>query len=201
MLCPFFCFLKFLLSLTELCQIESSNLLSLLNLLLVSLDLHLQLSSKLRHAILVLPVLSLSKSKLLALALSTLEGLSSFTSARLGCCKFRLKLPKLVCEGILCRTQRSGMILFCTKLIGKTCSIDHGFLGFLLSIFGSYKHTINLCLQCVNAGFQLALRSHVTSIDSLHIVNSSTSISNISLQLMLSTVGTIKKCLAFLNFS
>merc|ERR1719228_2984767 len=95
MLCPFFCFLKFLLSLTELCQIESSNLLSLLNLLLVSLDLHLQLSSKLRHAILVLPVLSLSKSKLLALALSTLEGLSSFTSARLGCCKFRLKLPDL----------------------------------------------------------------------------------------------------------
>merc|ERR1719427_1589076 len=94
-LCSFFSFLELLLSLSELGQVESSNLLSLLNLLFVCLDLQLQLSSQIRHTILVFPILSLGKSKLLTLALCTLEGLRSFTSARLCCCKFRLKLTDL----------------------------------------------------------------------------------------------------------
>merc|ERR1719427_1054718 len=94
-LCSFFSFLELLLSLSELGQVESSNFLSLFNLLFVCLDLQLQLSSQLRHTILVFPILSLSKSKFLPLALCTLEGLCSFTSARLCCSKFRLKLTDL----------------------------------------------------------------------------------------------------------
>merc|ERR1712098_749909 len=42
-------FLKLLLGLAELSQVEGGNLLSLLNLLLVGLDLHLQLAGKLSH--------------------------------------------------------------------------------------------------------------------------------------------------------
>merc|ERR1712179_822802 len=75
--------LQLLLSLSELGQVKSSNLLSLFNLLLVSLDLHLQLASQLRHTVLILPVLSLSKSKFLCLALCSLESLGSLSRARL----------------------------------------------------------------------------------------------------------------------
>ena len=52
-----FSFLKLLLSLVELGQVEGSNLLGLLNLLLVGLDLGLELGGQVGHAVLVLPVL------------------------------------------------------------------------------------------------------------------------------------------------
>merc|ERR1711915_735191 len=67
--------LKLLLSLTELGKVKSGNLLSLFDLLLVGLDLSLKFCSQLRHAILVLSILSLSKGKLLGLAFGSLEGL------------------------------------------------------------------------------------------------------------------------------
>merc|ERR1719483_1319824 len=91
-LCSLLSLLQLLLGLAELGQVESCNFLSLLNLLLVSLDLHLQLARQLGHAILVLTVFSLSKSKFFGLAFSTLEGLGSFTRARLGSCKLSFKL-------------------------------------------------------------------------------------------------------------
>merc|ERR1712098_287833 len=69
--------LKLLLGLAELSQVEGSYLLSLFNLLLVGLDLHLQLAGKLRHAVLVLLVLTLGKGKLLSLALSSLVSLGA----------------------------------------------------------------------------------------------------------------------------
>merc|ERR1719431_1570864 len=94
-LCSLFSFLKFLLSLPELCQVESCDLFSLFYLLLVSFDLSLELCSKFRHTVLVLPVFSLGKGELFALALSPLESLSYFPSARLGRCKFSLKLTDL----------------------------------------------------------------------------------------------------------
>merc|ERR1712058_144411 len=79
----------------ELSQVEGSNLLSLLNLLLVGLDLHPQLAGKLRHAVLVLLVLTLGKGKLLSLALSSLVSLGGLTSAGLGGGKLSLKLTDL----------------------------------------------------------------------------------------------------------
>merc|ERR1740124_730690 len=86
-LCSLLSLLQLLLGLAELGQVESCNFLSLLDLLLVSFDLHLQLASQLGHAILVLAIFSLSKSKFFGLAFSTLEGLGSFTRARLSSCK------------------------------------------------------------------------------------------------------------------
>merc|ERR1711902_17916 len=51
-----FSFLKLLLGFAELSKVQSSNLLSFLNLLLVSLDFLLKLGCKFRHAVLVLLV-------------------------------------------------------------------------------------------------------------------------------------------------
>merc|ERR1719317_299083 len=85
------------------------------------------------------------------------------------------------------------MILLGSKFVSKSCSIHHCFLRFFLSIFGCNKHTINFSLQGVNGGLQLTFGSHVPSIDCLHIVYCTTCISNVSLELALSTVSTIQK--------
>merc|ERR1719153_1485987 len=67
--------LQLLLGLPELGQVEGCDLLSLLDLLLVGLDLGLQLGGQVGHPVLVLLVLTSGESKLLALALSTLVSL------------------------------------------------------------------------------------------------------------------------------
>merc|ERR1711992_486796 len=85
--------LELLLGLPELGQVESSDLLGLLNLLLVGLDLGLQLSSQVSHAVLVLLVLIILEGKLLDLALSLLVGLHVLSGAVLGATKLNLKLP------------------------------------------------------------------------------------------------------------
>merc|ERR1719431_2540806 len=229
-LCSLFSFLKLLLSLPELCQVESCDLFSLLYLLLIGFDLSLELCSEFRHTVLVLPVFSLGKGKLFTLALSPLESLSCFSSARLSRCKFSLKLTdlslhlshgslstlhssilsigkttfklsKLVSKRVLSSTHGCCMILLSSKLVDKTCGIHHCLLGFLLCILGCNKHSINFSLQGVNRGLQLALGSHVTSIDGLHIVYCTTCISNVSLELALSPVSTIQKGFALFNFS
>merc|ERR1719461_2691831 len=56
--------LQLLLSLAELGEVEGGNLLGLLDLLLVGLDLALQLAGQLRHAVLVLLVLTLGGGQL-----------------------------------------------------------------------------------------------------------------------------------------
>merc|ERR1719431_2137991 len=119
-LCSLFSFLKLLLSLPELCQVESCDLFSLLYLLLVGFDPSLELCSEFRHTVLVLPILSLSKGELFALALSPLESLSCFPSARLSrcnlslstlhssilsICKATFKLSKLISKRVLGSTH------------------------------------------------------------------------------------------------
>merc|ERR1719430_2986167 len=174
-LCSLFSFFKLLLSLPELCQVESCDFFSLLYLLLVGFYLSLELGSEFRHTVLVLPILSLGKGELFALALSPLESLSCFPSARLSRCKLSLKLAnlslhlshgglstlhssilsickatfklsKLVSKRVLGSTHRCCMILLSSKLVGKACGINHGLLGFLLCILGSNKHAINFRL-------------------------------------------------------
>merc|ERR1719312_1084454 len=119
----------------------------------------------------------------------------------LSICKATLKLSKLVSKRVLGSTHRCCMILFGSKFVSKSCSIHHCFLRFFLSIFGCNKHTINLSLQGVNGGLQLMFGSHVTSIDCLHIVYGTACISNVSLELALSTVSPIQKGFALFNFS
>merc|ERR1719464_1307295 len=70
-----FSFFQFLLSLSIFGQVESSNFLCFLNLLLVCLYLHLQFLSKFRHCILVLLVLILLELELLDAAFRFLEQL------------------------------------------------------------------------------------------------------------------------------
>merc|ERR1712098_1036492 len=222
--------LKLLLGLAELSQVEGSNLLSLLNLLLVGLDLHLQLAGKLRHAVLVLLVLTLGKGKLLSLALSSLVSLGGLTSAGLDGGKLSLKLTDLsfklshgslarlegnilsirktslkfsksIGKRVLSSSKAGNMFLLSTEFISKTSSINHSLLGLLLGILGSNQHTINLSLKGVDAGFKLALGCHVTAIDGLHVVNSTSGVSNVILELSDGAVGTIKKSLALLNLS
>merc|ERR1719158_56030 len=218
------------MSLAELGQVEGSNLFSLLDLLLVGLDLHLQLAGQLRHAVLVLLVLTLGKGKFLGLALGSLVSLGGLSSARLGGGKLgleltdlalqlghgglaglqgnilgiretSLKFSKSVGERVLTSSKSSNMFLFSTELISKTSSINHGLLGLVLSILGSNKHTINLSLEGVDGGLKLTLASHVTGIDGLHVVDSGSGVSNVILELSDGTVGSIKKSLGLLNLS
>merc|ERR1719389_942313 len=83
--------LQLLLGLAELGQVEGSDLLGLLNLLLVGLDLLLQLVGEVGHAVLVLLVLVLSKLQLLDLTVRPLEGLDRLHGLGLSRSKFSLK--------------------------------------------------------------------------------------------------------------
>merc|ERR1719391_1296839 len=186
---PLFSLLKLLLSLAELGQVQGSNLLGLLNLLLVGLDLLLQLAGKLGHSVLVLPVFSLGEGKLLGLALSTLVSLHALRGARLDVAKLTLKLTdphlklghgclsslhgsslgirqaafkisKLRLKRLLCGGLTSGMILLSTELISKASSINHSLLGLLFSILGSSKHSINFGLNSVDVALKSTLGRH-----------------------------------------
>merc|ERR1719300_2109542 len=199
---PFFGLFEVLLSLPELSKIESCNFFSLLNLLLVCLDLSLKLACKISHAVLVLLVLSQGKGKLLGLHLHLSHGgFSALESSIFGISKAAFKLSKLVCHGILGAGQASGVILFSAEFISKTGSIDHSLLGLVLSILGSDEHTINLSLHGVDGGFELTLGCHVTTIDCLQVVDCSTGICDISLDLSLGSLGSIEESFALFNFT
>ena len=87
--------LQLLLSLAELGQVQGGDLLSLLDLLLVSLDLLLEFVGQFGHPVLVLAVLILLELELLYATLSTLERLVSFLGPGLGCAQLHLQLPDL----------------------------------------------------------------------------------------------------------
>merc|ERR1711878_17389 len=193
--------LQLLLRLAELGQVEGSNLLGLLDLLLVGLDLALQLAGQLRHAVLVLLVLTLGEGQLLGLALGPLEGLGGLTSAALGGGQLSLQLAQSVGQRVLASSKSGHMLLLSTELISQAGSVNHGLLGLLLGILGSHQHTVNLGLEGVDAGLQLALAGHVTAIDGLHVVDSSTGVSDVILQLSDGTVGSIKQSLALLHLT
>merc|ERR1711930_13587 len=91
-LCPLVSFLKLLLSLPELGQIECCNLLGLLNLLLVGLDLGLQAGGQITHAIIILLVFILLELQFLDAALSPLVGLVAILGLGLDSGKFHLQL-------------------------------------------------------------------------------------------------------------
>merc|ERR1712080_616984 len=101
--------LQLLLSLPELGQGESSDLLRLLDLLLVSLDLLLQLGCQLRHSLLVLLVLINLESEFLDPSLRLLIPLSVLPSMSLYIAKLYLQLPDTrlqLCHGSSSSTDR-----------------------------------------------------------------------------------------------
>merc|ERR1712011_64842 len=90
---PVLSLLKLLLSLPELGEVKSSNLLSLLNLLLVGLDLCLELLGQFRHLVLVLVVLLLLELQFLDAPLRLLEGLVGIRCLALDTSQLNLHLP------------------------------------------------------------------------------------------------------------
>merc|ERR1719422_1913085 len=80
------------LDLAELGQVEGSNLLGLLNLLLVGLDLALELVNETLHALVVLPVLLLAVGKLLDPPLGLAEVLQAVSVAPVLSIHLRLEL-------------------------------------------------------------------------------------------------------------
>merc|ERR1712107_304299 len=90
-LCSLLSLFKFLLGLAEFGKVKSSNLLSLINLLLVGLDLSLQLVGQVGHSVLVL-LLILRELELLDLALSSLVSLHGLRGASLHRSKLSLEL-------------------------------------------------------------------------------------------------------------
>merc|ERR1719312_634587 len=225
-----FSFLKLLLGLAELGKVQGSNLLSLLNLLLISLDLLLELASHIRHSVLVLLVFILSELKLLNLALSSLGSLHVLRSANLDRAQFRLKLTNSVLklshgslatshgssfsisksslkiskgslEGALGSSLAVGMILFSSKFISKTSSINHGLLGLLLRVLSSHEHGINLSLESMDLSLKSSLGSHISRVDSLHFIGSHSRVRDFHIKLALGSFSRVKESTAFLNFS
>merc|ERR1719208_247004 len=165
--------LQLLLSLAELGQVEGSNLLGLLDLLLVGLDLLLELACQVGHAVLVLPVLVILELELLDLALSLLVRLHVVSCAGLDVAELNLQLADASLElghGVLATThcalvgvsqpvlqlsklglhaslalaEGGHVILLRSQLVSKASSANHGLLGLLLGVLGLVQKVVNL---------------------------------------------------------
>merc|ERR1719341_1711298 len=164
---------KGVLDLPVLGQVQGSNLLSFLNLLLVGLDLALQLVNETLHALMVLPVLILLVSQFLDLALRLPHTLLCISHPPVLSIKLRFKLPDSgvhlahgllsSLEGVLLSIIKSGLkvldlgfkklavtlkthstFLLATKLISKAGSINHGLLGLVLRKGSLSRHLIQI---------------------------------------------------------
>merc|ERR1719343_1612589 len=105
--------------LSVLCEVESSNFFSFLNLLLVRLDLALQLIDQSLHTLVVLSVLILLISELLDLALGLTQVLLGIRAASRLSIKLRLKLTDSCihsCHGLLSSFKSIGLSLIYTSL-------------------------------------------------------------------------------------
>merc|ERR1719150_563114 len=205
--------LQLLLGLPELGQVEGGDLLSLLDLLLVGLDLGLQLASQVAHGHLVLLVLVVLELKLLDLALSLLVTLQVVAGASLHVAQFDLQLPDARLElghgglaslhgglvgigqtvlhvshgglkGPLVLGLDSNVVLFSTELISKASSIDHGLLGLLLRALGLVEHVVDLGLQGVDGALNPALVGGGTRVDVVHLVDGHASLGQLSLEML-----------------
>merc|ERR1719410_1517012 len=127
--------------------------------------------------------------------------LASLESSVLSIGQSSLKLSKSVVERVLSAGEGRDMLLLSAELISQPGGINHGLLGLLLTILGSNKHTINLSLEGVDAGLKLALAGHVTAVDGLHVVDGTTGIRDVILELSNGTIGSIKESLALLNLT
>merc|ERR1719336_1297010 len=180
------------LDLSVLGEVEGSNLLGLLNLLLVGLDLALELVNQTLHALMVFPVLLLRVGQLLDLTLGLAEVLLAVSIASVLSIKLRLELTDasvhpghglfaslegigvgLINSGLhvldlglqqfLLSLQRLGELLLRSEFISKTSSINHGTLGLLLGQRSLTSHLVTVSLE----GLDLRLQLHLGSLDGL----------------------------------
>merc|ERR1719322_452492 len=222
--------LKLLLGLAELGQVEGSDLLSLLNLLLVGLDLRLELGGKVGHAVLVLSVLIILELEFLDLALSSLVRLHvlsslgldiaklnlEFTDASLelghgrlatthgsviGISKTVLKFSKLGLKSSLALTEAGGVVLLRSELISKSGGINHGLLGLLLGVLGLVQEVVNLSLHSVERSLNTSLVSRSSGVDGVHLIDSIASITKLSLSLSLASLSRVKESSGLLDLS
>merc|ERR1712079_34390 len=171
-------------NLAVLGQVESSNLLSLLNLLLVGLDLALELVNESLHALVVLLVLVASEGELLDGSLSLAEVLKDIGVAAALSVKLRLQLTdaglhlnhglSATLEGIdlglvstgssvlalglkklLVLLKGHGKLLLASEFISKTSGINHSSGGLLLGQSGLIGHLIQIALELVVLRLQL----------------------------------------------
>merc|ERR1719373_1405597 len=225
-----FSFLELLLSLAELGQVEGSNLLSFLNLLLVGLDLGLELGGQVGHAVLVLSLLVILELELLDLALSSLVrlhvlsslgldiaklnleltdaslqlghgGLATTHGSIIGVSKTVLKLSKRGLKSSLALGEGGGVVLFRSELISKSGSINHGLLGLLLGVLGLVKEIINLSLHGVEGSLNTSLVSRSSGVDGVHLIDSIASITKLSLSLSLASLSRVQESSGLLNLS
>merc|ERR1719288_714213 len=222
--------LELLLGLAELGQVEGGDLLSLLNLLLVGLDLLLELASQVRHTVLVLPVLVILELELLDLALGPLVSLHVLTGLGLNIAEFNLELPdaglklghggpasshggivgisqtvlqlsQAGLEGPLALAQAGGMVLLRAELISQAGGVNHGLLGVLLRVLGLVQEVVNLCLHGVQRALHTPLVSSSAGVDGSHLIDSITSISQLSLSLSLAALSGVKESSGLLNLT
>merc|ERR1719208_351743 len=193
--------LQLLLSLAELGQVEGSNLLGFLNLLLVGLDLLLELGGQVRHAVLVLPILVILELELLDFTVGLLVRLHVLSSAGLDIAKLNLELTdaslqlghgrlatthgaligvsktvlefsKLGLQSSLALAEGRDMVLLRSELISKSGSINHGLLGLLLRVLGLVQKIINLSLHGVESSLNTSLVSRSSGVDGVHLIDS-----------------------------
>merc|ERR1719327_2551745 len=93
------------------------------------------------------------------------------------------------------------MILFSSKLISKTGSINHSLLGLLLRILGSLEHGINFSLESVDLSLQASLGSHFSAIDDLHLIASISGVRDFHIKLALGSFSRVKESTALLYFT
>merc|ERR1719226_275855 len=165
-------------NLAVLGQVEGSNLLSLLNLLLVGLDLALELVNQSLHALVVLLVLVTSEGQLLDGPLSLAEVLQNVSVAPALGVKLRLELTDaslhldhglpaslesidlslvstgtsvlaLGLEQLLVLLKGHGQLLLASEFISKTSSINHRSSSLLFRQSGLVGHLIEVALELV----------------------------------------------------
>merc|ERR1719208_664362 len=222
--------LQLLLSLAELGQVEGSNLLGFLNLLLVGLDLLLELGGQVGHAVLVLPVLVILELELLDFTVGLLVRLHVLSGAGLdiaelnleltdaslklghgrlatthgtliGVSKTVLEFSKLGLKSSLALAEGRDMVLFRSELISKSCGINHGLLGLLLGVLGLVQKVINLSLHGVESSLNTSLVSRSSGVDGVHLVDCIASISQLGLSLSLASLSRVQESSGLLNLS
>merc|ERR1719166_731561 len=221
-LCSILSLLKLLLSLAELGQVEGSNLLGLLNLLLVGLDLLLELGGKFGHSVLVLLVLINLELELLAASLGLLGSLHVLSGVGLGVAELNLQLSdsglqlgqgstssthggivglgtlvlqfsKLGLQRPLGLGQGASVVLLRSELISESGSINHGLLGLLFRVLGLVQHVVNLGVEGVDCAPDAALLSRGSGVDGGHLVDSISGLAKLSLGLSLAPLSRVKE--------
>merc|ERR1712241_1383404 len=185
-LTPLLSFFKVLLGFPVFGEVDGSNLLGLLNLLLVGLDLLLQLVNQVSDAVLVLLVLLLLEKQLLDASLALGDGLVDLVGHLDGAVQLLLDVTGagLQLGGDLSSSARHGkgsllslllhlrqghlggpgssllcasVILLSAELVSKSASVNHGLLGLLLAVLAGGEHVVKVGLHLVDVVLQLPL--------------------------------------------